>query len=241
MKKIRFIAATATALALAVAGPAYAHVTVQPNEAVSGSFSRFVVRVPTEKNVPTIEVRVELPPLAFLAFEDKEGWKRTEKTGEFDEPLEAFGQEITEGVVEVTWSGGEIGPHEFAEFGFSAALPEGEETLEFKAFQTYQGGEVVRWTGAPDSDTPAAQVTLYDLGAEEGQGQLGVLADLNERVAAVESEAESSDDTEATPVAAEAADEEDDDSSSTLAIVMGGLGLALGAIALLVALLRKKA
>ena len=147
MKKIRFIAASA--LALAVAGPAYGHVTVQPNEAVSGSFSRFVVRVPTEKNVPTTKVRLELPPLAFLAFEDKEGWQRTEKTDEFEEPLEAFGQEITEGVVEVTWSGGEIGPHEFAEFGFSAALPEGEETLEFKAFQTYQGGEVVEWAGAP--------------------------------------------------------------------------------------------
>ena len=84
-------------------------------------------------------------------------------------------------------------------------------------------------------------MTLYDLGAEEGQGQLGVLADLNERVAAVESQSESAGDAEATPVAAEDDDEEDDDSSSTLAIVLGGLGLALGAIALLVALTRKKA
>lgn len=243
MKKIRFIAATA--LALAVAGPAYAHVTVQPNEAVAGSFSRFVVRVPTERDVPTTEVTVELPPLAFLAFEDKPGWQRTEKEAKFDEPLEAFDQTITKGVVSVTWSGGEIGPEEFAEFGFSAALPEDQDSLEFNAIQTYQGGEVVEWTGAPESDAPAARVALYALEAEEGQGQLGVLTDLTDRVAAVESEVEDADttETEATPVAAEASDddEDEDDSSSMLAIVMGGLGLALGAIALLVALTRKKA
>ncbi len=235
----------AFALALLTAGPAAAHVTVQPNEGVAGSFSRFVVRVPTEKNVPTTKVRLELPPLAFLAFEDKTGWKRTEKVGEFDEALEAFGQEITEGVVEVTWSGGEIGPEEFAEFGFSAALPEGQDTLEFKAYQTYQGGEVVEWTGAPDSDFPAAQVALYELPVEEGQGQLGLLAEMAQRVEDMEAQVAASDDDEAegeadaTPVAAD--DPEDGDEGGTLGVILGGLGLALGAIALLVALTRKRA
>ena len=32
--------------------------------------------------------------------------------------------------------------------------------LTFKALQTNQGGQVVRWIGAPDSDKPAPQVTL---------------------------------------------------------------------------------
>jgi periplasmic copper chaperone A len=243
MKKLIDVAALA--LVLAIASPAYAHVTVQPNEAVAGSFSRFVVRVPTEKNVPTTQVRLELPPLAFLAFEDKAGWQREEKVGEFDEPLEAFGQEITEGVVEVTWSGGEIGPEEFAEFGFSAALPESEETLEFKAYQTYRGGEVVEWTGGPESDAPAARLTTYELPAEEGQGQLAVLADLAERVEQVEAQAESSSDEETdaepTPVTASEADGDEDDGSAMLGVILGGAGLLLGAIALLVALTRKKA
>ena len=237
MRKLTTFAVSA--FVLAIAAPAYAHVTVQPNEAVAGSFSRFVVRVPTEKEVPTTKVRVELPPLAFLAFEDAAGWTRTEKQGEFEEPLEAFGQEITEGVVSVTWSGGEIGPHEFAEFGFSAALPEGEETLEFKAFQTYEGGEVVKWTGAPDSDAPAARVTTYDIGAEEGQGQLGVLASLADRVEELEGGAASDAESPDTEAAADV-DDEDDDQSSTLALVLGAAGLALGAIALLVALTRRK-
>jgi hypothetical protein len=32
--------------------------------------------------------------------------------------------------------------------------------LVFRAFQTYQRGERVAWTGAPDADEPAPRVTL---------------------------------------------------------------------------------
>ena len=236
MKKLICIAAFA--VALATAAPAYAHVTVQPNEAVAGSFSRFVVRVPTERDVPTTRVTLQLPPLAFLAFEDKPGWERKEKVTEFEEPLEAFGSEITEGVTEVTWSGNEIGPEEFAEFGFSAALPEDQESLEFPAVQVYKGGEVVRWDDAADGEEPAARVSLYALPVEEGQGQLALLADLAERVEQVETQAAGNTDTDEPETETASDVEDDDDDGSTLAVILGGAGLALGAIALLVALAR---
>lgn len=172
--------ALAGAIVTVLAPTAAAHVTVQPAEALAGSFSRFVVRVPNEKaDADTVKVVVKLPPLAFLSFEPKEGWKRKTKTVQLDEPIEAFGQEITETIGKVTWSGGRIGPGEFLEFGFSAKMPDGEETLEFKALQTYTGGEVVKWTGAADSETPAATLTTYDLGLEEGQGQLAALAEVH--------------------------------------------------------------
>jgi periplasmic copper chaperone A len=52
--------------------------TVQPDEAVVGSFSRFVVRVPNERDdATTTAVQVELPPLAFVSFQDSPGWERT--------------------------------------------------------------------------------------------------------------------------------------------------------------------
>jgi uncharacterized protein YcnI len=234
----RLICIVASAAALAVAAPAYAHVTVQPNEAVAGSFSRFMVRVPTERDVPTVRVTLQLPPLAFLAFEDKPGWDRQEKVTEFEEPLEAFGQEITEGVTSVTWTGSEIGPEEFAEFGFSAALPEDQDELEFKAVQVYEGGETVRWAGAPDSEAPAARVALYALPVEEGQGQLGLLADLAERVEQVETSAPQEEETEAPSTESAADDEDDDEGSGTLGVILGASGLGLGLIALLVALTR---
>ncbi|HET7481888.1 MAG TPA: YcnI family protein, partial [Actinomycetota bacterium] len=120
----RLIAPLAAGILVAMAIPAVAHVTIQPNEAISGSFSRFVVRVPTERDdASTTKVELQLPPLAFVSFQPKDGWTRKTTTVKFDEPLEAFGQKITEGVGTVTWSGGKIGPGEFDEFGFSAAMP----------------------------------------------------------------------------------------------------------------------
>lgn len=178
---------SALALLILVAGasPALAHVTVQPNEAVVGSFSRFVVRVPNERpDASTVRVEVEFPPLAFVSFQPKDGWQRDVEEEAFDEPIEVFGNEITEGVTSVTWRGGEIGPGEFEEFGFSARMPDEPGELEFRASQHYDSGEVVEWTGPADGEEPAARVAVYDIGAGEDEGELAVLARVQENVAA---------------------------------------------------------
>src|SRR5919106_2744781 len=196
-------------LAFVMALPAFAHVTVQPNEAVAGSFARFAVRVPTEReDASTIKIELQLPPLAFVSFQDVPGWERSVEMVTLDEPIDAFGEELTEVVGTVTWEGGEIEPNEFQEFGFSAALPEEPTTLEFPAIQTYSSGEVVRWIGPPDSEEPAALVETVDLGAEEDQGELAVLAELA---------AGSHEDEEA------AASGDEDEGSSTLALILGAV------------------
>jgi uncharacterized protein YcnI len=226
MKKTVVGALAALVVAVPVSN-ALAHVTVQPNEAIVGAFSRFVVRVPNERpDADTTKVVVKLPPLTFVSFEPKDGWKRKVKMVTLDEPLDAFGQEITETVGKVTWSGGRIGPGEFLEFGFSARMPEAEETLEFKAIQTYTGGEVVRWTGAPDSETPAALVKTYDLNLEEGQGQLSALAE----VRAASGDEPADDD------ASEAAGEEEEDEGVETETILSGLALVVALIALVLAL-----
>lgn len=186
MKKSLFCALLSLA-ALAVAGSASAHVTIAPSEALVGNFARFVVRVPNERDdAETVKVEVRFPPLAFVSFEPKEGWSRTIDMKSLDEPIVVFGNEITEVVGTVTWSGGRIAPDEFLEFGFSARTPDEESTLTFNAIQTYSSGEVVRWTGRPDSETPAPDVTTYDIGAREGQGELAVLARIDDRLAALQ-------------------------------------------------------
>ena len=245
MKKSHLLAAAAIGL-LSVAGPAAAHVTVQPNEATAESFSAFVVRVPNEQDeAATIKVQVQFPPLAAVSFQDVPGWERQVKTGKFDEPIEAFGEEQAEGVDTVTWSGGQIEPGEFAEFPFSALTPPGEVDLEFPALQTYEGGEVVRWTGPEDSGTPAALVHTIDLGesAAEGAGQLGVLRDLVNEVESLSTQVEelsaNSDESSTPPDAGgEAVDEGEDNEDSGTAVLLGGIGIGLGALALLVALFR---
>lgn len=215
----------AVVLVVVTALPALAHVTVQPDEAVAGSFARFAVRVPTERDdASTIKIELQLPPLAFVSFQDAPGWGRSVEMVTLDEPIDAFGEELTEVVGTVTWEGGAIGPHEFQEFGFSAALPEEPITLEFPAIQTYDSGEVVRWIGPEDSDAPAARVTTVDLGAEDGQGQLQVLATLNTSGSGAGEEDQPSSEAEEDP---------------SLPLILGGLGAVLGAVALVVSLTRR--
>ena len=102
------------------------------------------LRVPTEEDVPTVKVSVQLPAeLEEVGFQPKEGWTRTQN-----------------GRV-VTWSGGQIGVGEFDEFGLSIHVPNTPgETLTFPATQTYANGKVVRWIGAPTSDEPAPTLTI---------------------------------------------------------------------------------
>lgn len=212
----------AVLLIMLVAAPALAHVTVQPNEAEAGSFSRFVVRVPNERDeASTTRVEVQLPEnLTSVSFQPKEGWERTVEMTTLDEPIEVFGQEVTEAIGTVTWEGGEIAPGEFEEFGFSARTPDDPQDLTFPAVQTYSSGEEVHWIGPEDSDEPAAVVTTVDLAAGEDQGPLGVLASLSQ-----------GDAEEAGPGAG----------LVTLALILGAAGFVAGVAGLLVALRRRPA
>jgi uncharacterized protein YcnI len=142
--KLRIAVLTATTAALAAASAASAHVTMNPEKAPADSFARFALRVPTEEDVPTVKVSVQLPAgLDEVTFQPKPGWKRMQS-----------------GRV-VTWSGGQIGVGEFDEFGLSVHLPNTPgKVLVFPATQTYANGKVVHWIGALTSDEPAPHVTL---------------------------------------------------------------------------------
>jgi uncharacterized protein YcnI len=225
--KRSLVAAVAAAIALVVAAPAYAHVTVQPNEAPTGSFSRFVVRVPNETpDTATTKVEVQFPTnVTNVGFQPKDGWDRSIKMKTLDEPIEVFGEEVTEAVDSVTWTGGSIEPGEFDEFGFSIRTPDDAGELEFPALQTYEGGEVVRWIGPADADEPAAIVNVIDTGFAEEEGELSVLARLNQ------SSGEPSE-----PETQQTAASEDDSDESNLGVILGGIGILLGAVALVLAL-----
>jgi uncharacterized protein YcnI len=227
MRKRVAVLGAACALGALVAVPAYAHVTVRPNEAAGGGFSQFAVSVPNERdNASTVRVEVQFPPVfASVSFQDVVGWDRRVEMTTLDEPIEAFGEEITEVVGSVIWTGGEIEPGEFQLFPFSVGPVPESGTLEFPAIQTYDSGEVVRWIGPADSDQPAGTVAVVDLGVEEDQGELAALADVREQVAGD---------------AAPAEDNDGDDDDSDMGAILGGAGLGLGAIALVVSLLTRR-
>ena len=163
----RAVAATLAA-ALALPAAASAHVTLQPTTAPPGAFTRLDVRVPNERDdAGTVKVDVRLPsPSPFVSYEPRPGWKVTLKRSKLATPVEVEGFKVSEGVSQITWTGdgrqGIIRPGQFVDFGISLRMPDGKpgDELTFKALQTYQGGEVVRWIGPEDSDEPAPVVTL---------------------------------------------------------------------------------
>src|SRR3712207_2841098 len=148
MMKIKLILVTALA-ALLAAPAASGHVTLNPREWEAGGFARFAVRVPNERpNASTTEVTMQFPENVISAsFEDVPGWERTVQIVPLDEPIEEEGEEpITERIGTVTWSGGEVEPGEFVEFGVSFQVPEDAtgQAILFPTTQTYSNGEVVR-------------------------------------------------------------------------------------------------
>jgi periplasmic copper chaperone A len=228
--KIRTVLCSALAV-LVMAPVADAHVTLNPSEWEAGGFARFALRVPTERDdASTTEITVRFPEnVTSASFMPAPGWRRTVEMAALDEPIEEEGEEpITERIASVTWSGGEIRPGEFMEFGVSFQVPEDADELLFPSLQTYSNGEVVRWIDPdPAAESPAPRVTVLPP-AEEGED--------GEEAAPPEPTTEEE---EAAEPAASAPGGDDDDGRANLALVFGIAGLLAGLVALAVALFRR--
>lgn len=220
---IRMATVAAAAAALLLPTAAQAHVTVQPTEVPAGSFSRVDVRVPNEEeDAATTKVEVEMPDgFIFASYEPVPGWRTVVKDEQLSEPVEAFGESYETQVKTITWTAASdadgIQPGQFRDFGLSVGIPEQYaegDALAFPAIQTYDNGDVVRWIGGPDSEEPAAQVTVT--------------------AAAEDHHAGGSSDEHADEATGD--DEDDGDGAPTwlavLGVVLGALGLAVGGVAL---------
>ena len=159
--------AAVVASALAVPAAAEAHVTLQPNSAAAGAFTVENVRVPNERDdASTVKVDLQLPHgFVFASYEPKPGWKVKTTKAKLAKPIQTDDGPIDEEVRRITFTGhgpnGKIAPGQFMDFPLSVQIPgKPGDKLTFKALQTYSNGEVVRWIGAPDSDTPAPDVTV---------------------------------------------------------------------------------
>ncbi|MDF2773969.1 MAG: nuclear export factor, partial [Geminicoccaceae bacterium] len=144
------LALASLTVALLVIAPAvgHAHVTVWPRTAAHGAYERYVVRVPNEKDVATTRVEIRFPAeVRISSFLDVAGWKL--------EVLTDSAGKITGAV----WTGS-LPPKRFVEFPFVAVNPKEGARVVWPAFQTYEGNQVVEWTGPEGSKTPASVTTL---------------------------------------------------------------------------------
>ncbi|WP_433049078.1 YcnI family protein [Dactylosporangium sp. CS-033363] len=155
-------AAAAATAALAFPAVASAHVTVNPNTAVQGGYTKVTFRVPTERDdASTTKVEIAIPtdkPIASVSLKPVQGWTAVTETSKLTTPIKSDDGDITEAISKITWTAdpnSAIKPHQFQEFDVSLGpLPQTDQIV-FKALQTYSSGEVVRWIDEPAAGAEA--------------------------------------------------------------------------------------
>ena len=160
----RLVLPAAVLAALMLAASASAHANISPPVALAKHDQVFTLAVPTEKDVATTKVELDLPAgFAIDSFVPAPGWKRvTSVTG-------------SPASKSVTWTGGSVPSGEDAAFSFLAGS-NSANTLVFTVKQTYADGSVVTWSGPETSDTPSPTVEFRSsLGGSSG-APIGVIA-----------------------------------------------------------------
>ena len=229
MRRIAFSAVLLCSLALPAG--AGAHVSLHPNEVPAGSFATLGIRVPNETdNAKTTKVAVQFPPgFTDVSPEFMPGWTPKVITAKLAKPVQTDDGEVTEGVREIVWSAdaqAAIPPGQFLDFPISTEIPgkQGEE-LTFKTLQYYDNGEIVRWIGSPDSEEPAPRIDVTAPG--------GVLQDVAGSETAPPSPGSSAAGGETESAAPPSSSDGASKGLGIAALVLGALGLAAGAGALI--------
>ncbi|HEX6404829.1 MAG TPA: YcnI family protein [Pseudonocardiaceae bacterium] len=219
-RRITAVGALCAMALLAQPGIASAHVTANAGNAQQGGYTKVSFRVPNERDAAsTTQLEINLPtdhPIASVETRAVPGWTSTAEKTKLDKPIKTDDGEISEVVSKITWTGGKIPPGSFEEFDVSMGpLPTDTDELVFKALQTYDNGEVVRWIdtapeGAPEPEHPAPVLKLAPANADQA--------------------------------AVTAATGTDDAHSSTgmWAVVLGIAGIVLGIIGIIVGLLNRR-
>lgn len=163
---IRILAASAALAVVLTAVPAFAHVTLEVPQAAVGSTYKAVLRIPhgcgTEA---TNAVRVQISEGFYnVKPMPKAGWTLETVTGPYAQPYDNHGTQLTEGVTEIVWSGGDLPNEWYDEFVFRGTFA---GTLEpgnfyFPTIQQCANGEEA-WidvSGDENADMPAPSVEL---------------------------------------------------------------------------------
>ena len=124
----------------------HAHVTVLPKESQAGAVERYTIRVPTEGQVTTTSVELEVPAGVTIT-EVVSGSGYT-----FDTKREG------DRIVAITWKQ-EIPPKATGQFVFTARNPRSGQ-IAWKARQRFADGTSADWVGVEGDRRPASVTQL---------------------------------------------------------------------------------
>jgi uncharacterized protein YcnI len=221
VRRITAVGALCVLALVTLAGAASAHVTANPGTAKQGGYTKISFRVPNERDTAsTTQLEINFPtdhPIASVETRAVPEWTPTVQKVKLDKPIKTDDGEISEVISKITWTGGKIPPGSFEEFDVSMGpLPTDTDELVFKALQTYDNGEVVRWIdpppaeGAAEPDHPAPVVKLTPVNPTQTAG------------------------TAATGTG------DGQSSTGTWGVVLGIVGIVLGIIGIILGLLKRR-
>lgn len=132
---------------LASAAVAEAHVTILPRESKTGATEKYSMRVPTEGQVTTTSVELEVPEGVTIASVEAPAGSQYETKKDGNR------------IVTITWTM-EIKPGESQQFPFTASNPKQGAQIMWKAHQRYADGTSADWVGPAGDRRPASVTTL---------------------------------------------------------------------------------
>jgi uncharacterized protein YcnI len=148
------IGATA-AIALAFVGvtSARAHVTLETQQAAVGAGYKAVLRVPHGcGGSSTVSIRLRVADgVVDVKPMPKAGWKLETKSAKYSKTFSLRNAKMSEGVTEITWSGGQLPDAHYDEFVFIGAISDDLQpgaTIYFPVVQECEKG-VARWIEIP--------------------------------------------------------------------------------------------
>jgi hypothetical protein len=126
MSRKTFLASSFTFGAVTLAAvSAFAHVTLEVRQAKAGAPYKATLRIPHGcDGTATLKVRAQIPE-GVIAVKPmpKPGWQIETVKGKYDKTYPYYhGQQLTEGVKEIVWSGGKLPDEHYDEFVFAGFL-----------------------------------------------------------------------------------------------------------------------
>lgn len=161
MKPMKFALALFLALA---ASSASAHIVLEQKSATAASYYKATFMVGHGcAGSATTGIAISIPEgVVNVKPMPKSGWQLQTRVETLPRPYQLHGKTFTEGVTQVTWTGGPLADANYDEFVMLTRLPDAPGTMHFRIVQTCEQGET-RWEEIPaegkatrDYKSPAA-------------------------------------------------------------------------------------
>eukprot|EP01037_Dinobryon_pediforme_P016271 gene16271-16450_t len=175
--KISIQTGLAAAFLLAASSVAMAHITLEKPESLPKSGYKAVFRVPHGcEGSATISIKITIPEGVIAAKPmPKAGWTLSVTKGAYANSYKHYGETVTAGVKEITWSGGNLPDDEYDEFTVSTYLTEAfavGAAVYFPVVQTCEKG-TSNWVAVPSdgqaaTGEPAPSVKIVAAASSEG-------------------------------------------------------------------------